>query len=116
MVQGGLRIAVSGDVKEPGVAQVVGIERGIKQAKRTVIVLSEAYLVDHYADFENVLAQTMGIQEGTYRLLPVKIEPIDDCRLPLRLNMLTTLDLAHPHRASREFDRLVQALRGPLPG
>ncbi len=116
LVQGGLRIAVSGDVKEPGVAQVVGIERGIKQAKRTVIVLSEAYLVDHYADFENVLAQTMGIQEGTYRLLPVKIEPIDDCRLPLRLNMLTTLDLAHPHRASREFDRLVQALRGPLPG
>ncbi|MBU1879739.1 MAG: hypothetical protein KJ734_12375, partial [Chloroflexi bacterium] len=69
----------------------------------------------HLADFENVLAQTMGIQEGAYRLLPVRIAPIDPHRLPVRLSMLTTLDLAHPRRAEREFDRLVQALRGPLP-
>ncbi|MBU1750485.1 MAG: caspase family protein [Chloroflexi bacterium] len=111
----GLRVAVSGDVEEPGVARVVSVERGIQQAKRTVIVLSEAYLADHLADFENVLAQTMGIQEGAYRLLPVRIAPIDPHRLPVRLSMLTTLDLAHPRRAEREFDRLVQALRGPLP-
>jgi hypothetical protein len=110
-----LRVAVSGDVEEPGVARVVNIERGIKQAKRTVIVLSEAYLADHMADFENVLAQTMGIQEGTYRLLPVKIEAVDEDRLPTRLSMLTTLDLAHSRRAEREFERLVRALQGPLP-
>jgi hypothetical protein len=111
----GLRIAVSGDVEEPGVARVVNIERGISQSKRTVVILSEAYLSDTMADFENVLAQTMGIQEGQYRLLPVKIGPIDNDRLPTRLGMLTTLNLAHPQRAGREFDRLIQALRGPLP-
>jgi hypothetical protein len=41
----------------------------------------------------------------------------------MRLGMLTTLDLSaslkagltHPRRAEREFDRLVQALQGPLP-
>nr|MBC8446775.1 TIR domain-containing protein [Chloroflexota bacterium] len=111
----GLRVAVSGDVEAPGVARVVGIERGIRQAKRTVIVLSEAYLADHMADFENVLAQTMGIQEGEYRLLPVQMSPVDESRLPLRLSMLTTLDLARPCRAEREFDRLLRALQGPLP-
>jgi hypothetical protein len=111
----GLRIAVSGDVEEPGVARVVNVERGIKQAKRTVIVLSPAYLTNNMADFENVLGQTMGIQEGTYRLLPVKIAPIDEGRLPVRLGMLTTLDLSHPRHAKREFDRLVRALQGPLP-
>lgn len=111
----GLYVAVSGDVEEPGVARVVNIERGIRQAKRTIIALSEAYLADNMADFENVLAQTMGIQEGAYRLLPVKIAPIDESRLPVRLSMLTTLDLTHPRRAEREFDRLVQALQGPLP-
>jgi hypothetical protein len=111
----GLRVAVSGDVEEPGVARVVNVERGIKQAKRTVVVLSEAYLADHMADFENVLAQTMGIQEGAYRLLPVKIAPIDEGRLPMRLNMLTTLNLTHPGRAEREFGRLVRALQGALP-
>ena len=108
-------MAVSGDMEAPAVARVVGIERGIRQAKRTVIVLSEAYLADHMADFENVLAQTMGIREGEYRLLPVKIAPVDESRLPVRLSMLTMLDLAHPRRAVREFVRLVQALQGPLP-
>jgi len=94
--------------------RVVFVVRGIKQAKRTVVVLSEAYLADYMADFENVLAQTMGIQEGSYRLLPVKIEAIDEDQLPVRLGMLTTLNLIHPRRAQREFGRLVQALQGAL--
>ena len=113
--EAGLRLAVSGDVEKPGVARVVNIERGIKQSKRTVIVLSEVYLADYVADFENVVAQTMGVQEGTYRLLPVKIAPIDESRLPTRLSMLTTLNLTHPRRAEREIGRLVRALQGPLP-
>jgi hypothetical protein len=111
----GLRVAVSGDVEEPGVARMVNVERGLEQSKRTVLVLSEAYLSDHMADFENVLAQTTGIQEGTYRLLPVKIGDVDASRLPVRLSMLATLNLAHPRRAEREFQRLVRALQGPLP-
>jgi hypothetical protein len=113
--EAGLRVAVSGDVEEAGVARVVNIERGITQAKRTVVVLSEAYLADHVADFENVVAQTMGVQEGAYRLLPIKFAPLGEGQLPLRLSMLTALDLSHPRRAGREFDRLVRALQGPLP-
>ena len=111
----GLRMAVSGDSETPGVARVVNIERGIRQAKRTVVVLSDVYLADRMADFENVLAQTMGIQEGAYRLLPVKFGALDESRLPVRLSMLTALNLTHPARAEREFERLVQALRGPSP-
>jgi hypothetical protein len=113
--QAGLRIAVSDDVEEPGVARVVNVERGIQQSKRTVIILSEGYLKDNLADFENVLAQTIGLQEGTYRLLPLKIAPLDDRNLPVRLGALTTLDMSRPQRVEREFERLVQALRGPLP-
>lgn len=113
--QAGLRVAVSGDVDAPGVARVVNIERGIRQAKRTVVVLSDAYLADNFAEFENVLAETMGIQEGAYRLLPVKIAPIDSNKLPVRLSMLTTLDVTQPGRTGREFERLVKALQGSLP-
>jgi hypothetical protein len=113
--EAGLRLAVSGDVEEPGVARVVTIERGIRQAKRTVLVLSDAYLASHIADFENILAQTLGIQEGSYRLLPIKIAPIDERRLPVRLSMLTMLDFTRPARAERELDRLGRALQGPLP-
>lgn len=111
----GLQIAVSDDVAAPGVARVVNVERGIRQARRTVVVLSNAYLADHGTDFENTLAQTMGIQEGAYRLLPIAIEAIDPGQLPVRLGMLTTLNMTHPRRAEREFQRLIQALQGPLP-
>lgn len=113
--EAGLKIAVSGDVEEPGVARVINIERGIRQAKRTIIVLSEAYLNHRMAEFENTLVQTMGIQEGTYRLLPIKAAPLDSSRLPTRLSMLTMLDLTHPRRVEREFERLIGALRGSLP-
>jgi hypothetical protein len=111
----GLKIAISGDVEQAGVARVVGIERGIRHSRRIVVVLSPAYLADGMADFENVLAQTVGVMEGTYRLLPVKIANLASTRLPARLKMLAYLDLTHPTRAEHEMRRLIQALHGPLP-
>lgn len=113
--QEGLRVAVSGDSSDPGVPLVVSAERGIAQAKRTLVVLSRAYFEDAVTDFENVVAQSMGVREGSYRLLPVRIEPLDDSELPLRLGMLTTLDLTRPERAEREWGRLTRALKGSLP-
>lgn len=111
----GLRIVVSGASRDPGVPLVVNSERGIQQAKRTLVLLSQAYLEDNMADFENVAAQSVGIEEGSYRLLPVKIGTVDDALLPIRLRMLARLDLTDPRRADRDFDRLAEALRGPLP-
>jgi hypothetical protein len=108
----GLKVAVSGDSITPGVPRIIGGERAIRQAKRTVVVLSDSYLSDSMAEFENVLSQTMSLQEGSYRLLPVKIA---EGKLPMRLSMLETLDLIHPRRAERNYERLVKALQGPLP-
>ena len=113
--QKGLRVAVSGESADPGVPVVVSAERGISQSKRTLVVLSPAYLADGVTDFENVVAQSMGVREGSYRLLPIKIQPIDDDTLPIRLGMLSTLDFTRPARASREWERLTTALAGPLP-
>jgi hypothetical protein len=111
----GLKIAVSRDVEDLGVARVVNIERGIRQAKRTIIVLSEAYLQDNMAEFINTLVQYMGIQEGRYRLLPIKATDFDDSLLPTRLSMLETLDLSDPYYAEDDLQRLIKALQGPLP-
>ena len=111
----GLRVAVSGDAQQPGVDRIVAVEQGITEAKRTVVVLSTAYLRDHMADFENVLAQTLGVDEGSYRVLPVTLPGTEDARLPVRLRMLTAVDLGHPRRADRNLDRLLAALKEPLP-
>ena len=80
-----------------------------------MVLLSDAYLADSMADFQNVLSQSIGVAEGSFRLLPVRIAAIDPARLPPRLSQLVTLDLIHPRCAEREFERLVKALKGPLP-
>jgi len=112
----GLKVAVSGDSADPGVARVVNIERGVTQARRTIIALSEKYLSDNMAAFENQMAQTMSIQQSAARMFPIKVEPIDDSKLPLRFTYLTMLDVTNPNprRTEREYTRLVGALQGPI--
>ena len=67
--QAGLKVAVSDDVAELGVARVVNIERGMKQARRTLAMLSPSYMQNNMAQFESVLGQTMSIEEERARLL-----------------------------------------------
>jgi hypothetical protein len=112
--QEGLRVAVSNDSEDPGVDRVVGIERGIERAKRTVILLTDNFLRDHWAEFQSNAAITKGLEEGRYVLLPVKMGPVGT-QIPLRIRKLVALDLAHPYRADQEWDRLIRALRGPAP-
>jgi TIR domain len=107
----GLNVALSGYAEPPGGARLVGIERGIVQARRTIVVLSPRYLVDGYAAFENVLAQTIGVEESRDRLIPVRIADLHNVPLPARLRMLTSLDMTRPPLTELEFARLLRALR-----
>ncbi len=108
------KIAVSGDVEIPGIARLINIEQGITQSRRTIIVLSDTYIADNMAEFENVLVQSMSVQERSNRLVLVKNLPIEDNSIPMRLSMLTRINLAHPSRAERQFKRLVEVLKAPL--
>jgi Caspase domain/TIR domain len=114
--QAGLKVAVSGDSGDPGVARVVNIERGITQSRRTILALSANYVNDNMAAFENQMAQTMSVQESAARMFPIKIEPIDDTKLPLRFTYLTMLDVSNPNprRTEREYTRLLGALQGTI--
>lgn len=115
--EAGLQVAISDDVRELGVSRVVNIERGLEQSKRTLIVLSPAYLADNMAQFENVMSQTVSIQESAARMIPVIVRPFDLGLLPQRLNpnVVAPADLTQPgRRAERQWDRLVQTLQSPL--
>jgi hypothetical protein len=115
--EAGLEVAISDDVREAGVSRVVNIERGITQSKRTMIVLSPSYLEDNMAQFENVMAQTLGVQEGAARLVPVIVEAFDTGLLPYRLNpnVVIPVDLTKTgRRAERQWNKLVGTLQGPL--
>ncbi len=111
----GLRVAVSGDVEKPGGARIIEIENIVKQAKRVVILLSDNYVTDARAAFTDTLTQTLDVDARTYRLLPVSIQPELPTNVRAGIQTLETLQLAHPQRAAREMQRLIAALREPLP-
>jgi hypothetical protein len=113
-----LKVAISDDVGELGVARVVNVERGMKQARRTLAVLSPAFLQNNMAQFESVLGQTMSIEEGRARLLTAFIAEVDSGVLPARLspNMIGTVNLSDltSRRGKMQLDKLVNALKSPL--
>lgn len=111
----GLRVAVSGDVEEPGVFRVVGDENAIRQSKRTVIIITSRYLGDRWATFRDILSQTMGVNEGSFRLLPVVVGPVEESQMPERIRMLTRVDLGQDGTSERGLERLVSALKRALP-
>lgn len=114
----GLRVAISADVLQAGVARVATIQRGMQQARRTVVVLSNAFLADSKAAFEALLAQTIGIDlENRWRVLPVLIEPIDQSQLPYTLTsaMAEPIDLVKPLRPAYGIPRLIRNLQVPPP-
>jgi hypothetical protein len=58
---------------------------------------------------ERVMAQTLGIEAGQYRLLPVRFQR--DAQLPLRIRMLWPLDLADLQRQPQALHKLIAAIR-----
>lgn len=111
----GIRVVISRDVEEPGVSRLVSRERGMTQAKRTITVLSNEYLVNNWTTIENIMMQDRGIRRGEYLLLPIRIEPIDEEQLPERLAILGFLDFTNTLELDYEFERLINALRKPIP-
>jgi hypothetical protein len=116
--QAGLKVAISDDVAELGVARVVNVERGMKQARRTLAVISPSYMQNNMAQFENVLGQTMSVEEGRARLFTAFISEVDSNALPARLspNMIGSVNLSDltSRRGKMQLDKLVGALKSPL--
>jgi hypothetical protein len=112
----GLRVAVSEDVVEPGVARVLGIGRAIDQSRRTVAVLSERYLADGYVQFERAIILGKDAEAGNWPLVPLLHEPVPRENIPLTLKALqmTDLSLPDPERVRMRFDTLIRALKSPL--
>ncbi len=95
-----------------GVPRLVEFERAIKSSRRTLLILSQAYLSDQFSQFTDLLSQTYGLETGTWPVVPVILHPVD---LPARLQLLGPLDAAEPDRWDRAIERLCRELQKPLP-
>jgi WD40 repeat protein len=103
---------VSESAFELGAPRVAEFERAVRASRRTLLVITPAYLADAYAPFGDLLAQTFGVETGTWPVIPLTLE---DAPLPPRLAMLVALDATRPETWNTAVERLCAAVNRPLP-
>lgn len=96
-----------------GVPRLSEFERAITQSRRSLLVLSPAYLSDNFADFVSLLGQAYGLRTASWPVVPLMLHPVE---LPLRLSELTALDATNPTDWGEVVARLCRELGAPVVG
>src|SRR5262245_59441193 len=95
-----------------GVPRLAEFERAVVLSRRTLLVLSPAFLADGYAGFTDLLAQSYGAEAAAWPVIPLLLRPVE---LPPRLAMLTRLEATEADLWPQAVRRLCAELHRPLP-
>ncbi|MBN1935172.1 MAG: TIR domain-containing protein [Anaerolineae bacterium] len=95
-----------------GVPRLVEFERAIKSSRRTLLILSQAYLADEFSQFADLLAQTYGLETATWPVIPFVLHPV---KLPPRIASLVGLVGSDPAAWEKIIARLCRELQKPAP-
>jgi hypothetical protein len=90
-----------------GAPIVMEMERAILESRKTIPVLSPAYLESGWTEFESLMLQTLDAANRERKLLPVILE---NCELPLRIKYMNCVNFANPDDIEIEWQRLSRAL------
>jgi len=106
------RVLVPGTL-ELGQFIIREVERGVRSSRVTIVVLSFAYMGDHWAEFGEQIAAYASVAKDVHGvLLPLLLE---DCELPTHIRALVKLDFRSPacDGWEAEVDRLRDHLDRP---
>lgn len=85
----GLRAFVDFRDFKPGAPSINEMERGIANARKTLLVLTPAYIESEWCEIESGMLQTLSPANRDLRLIPLlKVA----CEKPLRIGALTHID------------------------
>ena len=104
----GLKVCIDVETFEPGAPSVTEMERAVVQSRKTVAVLTPEYVQSSWAEFENIMIQTLDPAARQRRLIPVLWKR---CELPPRIASLTAIDLIRSKNRAERLQRLIAALR-----
>ncbi len=79
--------------------------RAVADSRKTLLILSPAYLESRWGAYEQAIAHQLGPTAQKRRLIPVLRQP---CRIPLRVRPLVAVDLSKDD--PRQWQRLLDAL------
>src|SRR5262245_6107652 len=104
----GLTVCIDYESFEPGAPSITEMERAVLQSRKTALVLTPEYLQSGWAEFENILVQTLDPAAHQRRLIPVLLM---SCELPLRIEVLTHVDFTRSGEHAEKVGQLVTAIR-----
>jgi WD40 repeat protein len=96
-----------------GAPRLLEFENAVGRSRRTLLVLSSAYLATDTGPLVELLAKELELAAGSPRLIPVLLQEVP---LPARLSMLTGLDATDPAEWDAVVARVCAELERPGPG
>jgi tetratricopeptide (TPR) repeat protein len=107
--QEGITVCVDNESFDPGIPALVNMENAVAASRRTLLVLTRAWVESEWTRFESFLIQHDDPTGMRQRTLPLLLEP---CDAPKRIKTLTHLDFTGAADMDQEFARLLDAIRG----
>jgi tetratricopeptide (TPR) repeat protein len=104
----GLRVCLDERDFAIGAPSIVNMENAVEQSRKTLLVLTPAWVESEWTKFESLLSQTDDPSGVRRRTLPLMLEK---CEPPKRLGILTHADFTDPARREAQLARLVNAIR-----
>ena len=106
----GLKVCIDYRNFVPGMPIIRNIRQAMLTSRKTLLILTPAYLDSQWTSFEQLLTQTLDPAGVELRLIPVMKE---NCELPIEIGFLSHLNFADPEDEGQEWQRLLQALGKP---
>jgi tetratricopeptide (TPR) repeat protein len=104
--EAGLRVCIDYRDSEIGAPIVSEMERAVAESRKTVLVLTPAYLESNGARFESLMLQNDDPSNRRLQLIPLLKE---DCEIPRHIRIFNHLDFTK----SSDWSRLLAALDAP---
>jgi hypothetical protein len=103
----GLKVVIDYLNFEVGVPILENIEAAILRSRRTVLIISAAWLADRFSSMAGVLVQYSDVSGAGRRLVPVLLEK---CEVPLHLAALEAVSFLEQDIIAEQWDRLLRNL------
>lgn len=107
--QAGLRVCIDQNCFQPGAPVATEIERAVKESRRTLVVMTPAWVEGQWDQFEALLIHQKDPAARIRRLIPLLLKPCDP---PDRIKLLQWVDLTDPDRQEEQLQRVVDDIKG----
>lgn len=107
--QAGLRVCIDQNCFQPGAPVATEIERAVGESRRTLAMMTPAWVESQWDQFEALLIQQKDAAARIRRLIPLLLKPCDP---PDRIKLLQWVDFTDAGRQEEQLGRVIDDIKG----